>query len=214
MRTLRITCIAAVAACGLAGCAVRYTEPLAASRQLTPAERDFEAVWQASRETLRGYRFELDREDRRAGIITTPPMTGMHFFEFWRNDAVRPTEYAESTVQTIYRTARVTVRPTQPGAETYQAAVQVLLRRSDRPHPQVTSTSEAYSLITTGSDPKKRRRMLLAEDWRQAEEETFVELGNDRALEAKLTAEIAEAADRLRGVAPARSQPPATQPAK
>jgi len=198
MGTFRTACIAAVASCWPLGCGVEHTQPIGRPQKLTAAERDFEAVWQASRQTLRKYRFELDRQDRRAGTITTLPMTGMHFFEFWRKDAGRPADYAESTVQTLYRTARVTIRPVKPGAKTYKASVQVLLRRSSRPTAHVTSTSEAYSLFLAGEEGGKRRRFLLGEDLHAAGED-FVELGNDRSLEAKLTADIAEAAGRLRG---------------
>lgn len=194
MRTLLSCCLAAASACSSLGCAVRYTEPIAAPRQLTPAQRNFEAVWQASRTVLKRYRFQLDRQDRRAGVITTRPMTGMHFFELWRRDAARPVDFSESSLQTLYRTARVTVRPASAGAKTYQAQVEVLLTRSNRPKPQVTSTSEAYSLFTLAGDEKKRRQLLIDLGADHPPSSQLVPLGHDRALEAKLTAKIAAAA--------------------
>ena len=193
MRTLSILCIAMSVGC-LAGCKVDYTTPTTQPRAMSPAEKDFEAVWQASRQTLRKYHFQLDREDRRAGILTTEPLTGMHFFELWRKDAARPTDYGESTLQTIYRTAKVTVRPTAPNASTYAAQVNLLLRRSSRAAAHVTSTSEAYGLFNTRR--KGRKTESLRQDERMAH---CVELGHDRSLEAKLTKKIAAAARRLRG---------------
>lgn len=215
--SVRMLLVGALAAGLLGGCEVKYTQPQAQPKSLSAAEEDFEAVWQAARTTLRRHHFELDRQDRRAGVITTVPMTGMHFFEFWREDAARPADYAESTVQTIYRTAQVTVRPTQPQAETYQANVQVFLSRSSRGTPQVTSTSEAYSLFSMGRDRRARRRFLEASDWARHREGGLVDLGNDRSLEAKLTAEIAQLSGRPHEIeppAPPIPTPAATQPSR
>lgn len=200
MRTFITSCLVALPAGLPAGCQLAYTQPTTQPARLSAAERDFEAVWQASRQTLQGYHFELDRQDRRAGVITTAPLTGMHFFELWRKDAVRPADFGESTVQTIYRTARVTVRPIQADAQTYQARVEVSLHRSDKPAPQVTSTSDAYSLFSLRGGRKGRPQPLLEAT---AGGGPRVDLGQDRALEAKLASDIAAAADRLRGVAPA-----------
>jgi len=194
MRTLSILCIATSVGC-LAGCRVDYTTPTAPARAVSPAEKNFDAVWQASRQTLRKYHFRLDRQDRRAGVLTTEPLTGMHFFEFWRKDAARPADYSESTLQTIYRTATVTIRPTAPKASTYAAKVDVVLRRSSKAAVHVTSTSEAYGLFRARG---KERHATDAD--RQVERMAHcVELGHDRSLEAKLTRKIAAAARRLRG---------------
>lgn len=182
----------------LAGCEMKYTQPQVQPAAMTAAEKDFDAVWQAAHRTLREYRFELDRQDRRAGVITSLPMTGMHFFEFWRKDAARPVELGESTVQTIYRTAKVAIGPTAPGARTYQARVDVLLRRSDKPTQQAASTSRAFSFFNT-TGRSRTQKTLLESGWSQDPLTGYVELGHDRSLEAKLTAAIAEAADALRG---------------
>ena len=214
MRVLALSWTVVLWTCLLSGCEVAYTEPATQPAPRTAAEEDFEAVWQASRQTLRSYHFELDRQDRRDGILTTGPMTGMHFFEFWRQDAARPADFAESTFQTVYRTARVTVQPVKGRPGTYHAQVEVFLRRSDRGPANVTSTSDAYSLVNPRRGPRRRGGQPG-----EPGADQIVELGNDRGLEAKLTAAIAAAADRLRGIAPpekpepAATQPAATQPA-
>jgi len=198
MRDLRMPCLVALSLCCLPGCKVQYTQPVVPPRALSAAEEDFEALWQASRETLRKYHFKLDRQDRRHGIIDTEWMTGMHFFEFWRQDAARPADFAESTIQTIYRKAKVTLGPAEEDPKTYKAKVQVFLLRSDKPTGSVTSTSEALSLFHSG----RRRRpstFLLESERPDVSAADYVELGQDRSLEAKLTADIAAAADRRRG---------------
>lgn len=189
--------IAAAAAVALSGCEVDF-EPATRPAGLTEAQANFETVWDAGRYVLRKYHFDLDRQDRREGLITTLPMTGMHFFELWRKDAPRPQDFGESTLQTIYRTAEVKVRPTSPGAGTFTAQVEVRLMRSDRPTPQITSTSDAYSLFAIAGNKRKQDRLLLGEQRRRDEAADLVPLGNDRALEAKLTAEIAAAVSAAR----------------
>jgi hypothetical protein len=195
MRKLISLSVAALGALAAGGCAVKYTEPTTQPAPLSAAEKDFDAVWQASRQTLTSYGFELDRQDRRAGVIETRAMTGMHFSEVWRKDAPRPIDVGESTVQTIYRTARVTVRPTAPEAARYKAQVEVFLERSNRPTPLVTSTSDAYGLFRVSGDAAPGR----AADDSEGEAAVTTELGSDRALEAKLTAAIAKAAEKRRG---------------
>ena len=202
MRTLTLCCLPMMLWVLLAGCQPKYTQRVVPPRPLTAEEKDFEAVWEATRQALREFHFELDRQDRRDGVITTMPMTGMHFFEFWRKDAPRPLDYGESSLQTIYRTAKVTIAPAGEGAKTYQAQVEVFLRRSDKPRELTSSTSEAFGLFGSGGKRAERQAMREAQwDWIGSKD--YVDLGNDRSLEAKLAAAIDKAAARLRSGLPA-----------
>lgn len=146
MRTLSIICLLG-ASVVLTGCP-KYTTPLPAKGELSPAQRNFDSLWRASEHVLRDYNFVLDRQDRRAGILTTEPMVGRHWFELWRHDAPSIISKTEDTLQTIYRIVEVRLAPTGPGAETYEAAVKVYTYRSDRPQPQITNTSDAYDLFS------------------------------------------------------------------
>jgi len=179
------------------GCAVKYTEPTAPPPQLSEPERNFETLWQASLEVLRRYYFEPQRQDRRAGVITTLPMTGKHYFEWWRKDAARAQDLSESSVQTLYRVARVTIRPADAAGETFGVQVEVLLWRSDKSAQELASTSDAYRLFRSAAAPDKHQRELAAER-RKLKPAELADLGNDRALEAKLTADIEHEARRLR----------------
>jgi len=163
------------------GCQPKYTRPIVEPRPLTDKQRGFERLWQASRNVLISYHFHIDRQDPRAGVITTWPMTGKQIFEVWRKDAARIGEAGESTLQTIYRAVKVTIRATAEGQD-YEPIVEVFVSRSDKPTNSVTSTSDAYDMFT-----KRRKRRKLTGP---REAGYLVALGNDRALEAKLTAEI------------------------
>ena len=164
-----------------AGCQPKYTQPVLDPTPQTPEQQNFQRLWQAGRHVLISYHFRLDRQDPRAGVITTWPMTGKQFAEVWRKDAARATDTLESTLQTIYRAVRVTIRP-GPDGRGYEPVVEVLVSRSDKPRDAISSTSEAYDMFT--KRPKKNK--LTGEQ----EAAQMVELGYDRTLEVRLTAQI------------------------
>jgi len=189
MRTVLIASIVAAAAC-LAGCA-NYTDPVGTAPATTPGERGFENLWQASVHVLGRYDFRLARQDRRAGVIVTEPMTGEYAGEFWRKDAATRQDLAEGTIQTVYRQATVRLEPVSEGAEQFRLAVEVQTFRSNRSHPQVTSTSEAMSLFrfpgSSGERSRDGEELDGAGDY-------MVPLGRDKELEAHLAADIRAAA--------------------
>ncbi len=172
------------------GCA-RHTEPIVPAEQMRVGEPEFAVVWEATTDVLRRYNFKLDRQDRRAGIITTEPLLGRHWFEFWRKDAVTSHSVAEGTAQTIYRT--VTVEIARSDGQ-YEPVVRVELTRSDRPEPQVTSTSEAFGLFHLPGDGGHRRRVGEGDPEGQ-DSPTLTPLGRDEDLEQVLLAEIRQAAE-------------------
>ncbi|MCK4602216.1 MAG: hypothetical protein KAU28_07105 [Phycisphaerae bacterium] len=192
---MRVFTTLSLAVVALSACSCRnYSTPVV-RREPTPAERNFEALWQASQEVLGEYYFTLDRLDRRAGVITTEPITGKHFFEFWRHDAAGNFDLAEGTIQTIYRIAKVTIRPVAGGAA-YQAAVEIRVERSDQLTSQVTSTSEAYDMFILPGAGRERAKYLLdyGRDELGEERGGVVPLDRDRKLERILEAKIAAAA--------------------
>lgn len=192
----------------LGGCG-NYTRPVVPAEPQTAEARDFEAIWQASRDVLREYRFELTRRDRRAGVLATGRTTGEHWFEVWRHDAATPRALVESTIQTIYRQVVVRIRPAPNG--TFEPDVEVRTYRSSLAQPQITSTSEAFSMfILPGND--QARSIYLLNFGRDETGPNVVPLGRDAALEAKIAADIRAAAERrtLHGPAdPADDLPPA-----
>ena len=193
MRTLNGILIGVLLA-GTVGCA-NYSRPVVSPQGMTAAERNRDDLWQASLTVLRKYYFTIDRQDRRAGVITTLPMTGKQWFEFWRRDAVTPADAAESSLHTIYRSVTVTIRPSAPGAGTFEPTVHSKILRSDRSQLQMTSTSEAYGLFSlpTGEDSKHRALYLLDYGY-GPKREGVVDLGRDEGLEAKIEAAIREVA--------------------
>lgn len=124
MAALRIiSVLVLLASCG---CAM-HTRPIVSPAKLTPVERNFQAVWDASCEVLRSYRFTVNQRDRRAGVIGTAPMAGKHFFEWWRRDQLTASGALENTVQPVYRDASVQINETEKGQ--YAPVVTVTVSR-------------------------------------------------------------------------------------
>jgi len=161
------------------GC-TNYTEPVVEGRNLTPAEKQFNAVWDASLDVLGESYFPIDRRDRREGIIQTEPIVGKSFFEFWRKDGATPAATAESSLHTIYRIATVRIRPVGDGG--YEPRVEVRTYRSNRPDVDVE--------IDPVQPPGRTEPGVPA---------YLTPLGRDENLEARLAEDIRKRAADLLG---------------
>jgi hypothetical protein len=228
--------LAAIMAGALAGCANNFDKPIVPPSPKTAAQRNFDALWDASLAALREHRFRVVTQDRREGAIITAPLAGMYFTEPWRKDAVTAGEVAESTLQNLYKTATVTIRLVPGSEEEYAASVVVEVSRSEKPVPLITNTSEAYGLFTTtgkhskwltdfgrgreeeGLEEKKSGTAALRPREDEAAtkpapaESLRVPLGRDEALERVLAGKIEQAAAKMRKTAPP-PLPPGVTPA-
>jgi hypothetical protein len=190
------------------GACVRHTEPLRSQGPMTPAERDFDNLWQASRYVLKKYHFTLDIQDRRTGMISTEPMLGKQFFEFWRHDSTTGRDTSESTLQSIYRTAFVTIAPKAMDQQSYKPTVVVTIDRSDMGRTSIVAISDVYRMqfgervVRQGLDERKDRvrakqiqeAMRTNQKERPVLAEGFKSLGRDEKLEKKIQDEIVDAA--------------------
>ncbi len=182
----------------LGGCsALRTSAP-------TPAtgSDEFNAVWDASLEVLREGKFTVDRTDRREGTITTLPLLGRHWFEFWRSDARKGVDVVEGTLQTVHRQVTVKVRRGEPPAEgaAYLASVAVRTTRSALPNVRVTNTSEAYEMFLTPTRLQRTTALPERESPREPEAKP-VPLGRDKRLEGLLERRIKDRAAEKLGAA-------------
>lgn len=166
----------------ITGCS-NYTQPHVVYNPTTPAERNFQAVWQASIDVLGEYRFEIDRKDRRAGIITTQRMLAKHWFEFWRSDAVSKEDSMEGTLQTVYRRATVRIMPVKGVPDRYSVRVEVEVSRPTSQGLEVIAAGEAYSrFLDIEEDDEYSRRERRKR--RQREPQLKIHRGDDVAEEA------------------------------
>ena len=180
MRRVWTMVITILLGAALLGCG-NYTEPEVEAPAMTPAQRNFEAYWQASMDVLRKYRFRADRKDRREGIIITHKMLAGHWFEFWRPDAVTFYDFAEGTLQTVHRRAEVRIEPMPGQAGRFRPRVRVEVSYPESRGLEMVGAGEAYGafLDTEGEidhrTQKRRRRIERVERERRRLEGTLKE---------------------------------------
>jgi len=150
--------------------------------QLTGA--DFEQLWQTGLEVLRRYNFRPDRQDRRAGVITTHPTTSAQWFEFWRPEVGGDFQAAEANLHTVRRQATVHIRPAAEQGQIY-VSTQVDVYRYSAPERQVTTASGALQIFG------EKLPTAEGEMGPQAAAAYWVPLGRDSRLEDELLRRIA-----------------------
>jgi len=178
------------------GC-THYTTPVGPVARMTNEQKNFEAVWQASRQVLRKYLFEIDSEDRRAGLIVTKPVTGKHLGEFWRKDAAENRDLAESTIQTVFRQAQVSIMPVAPGSAEFRANVEVRTLRSNSEQIQISGVSDAYDLFNRPGASNSHKRLRVRGSKIQDDVPVSV-LGRDAGLESLMAQDIAAVVPAVR----------------
>ena len=181
--------VAAVAAMIAGGCA-NYTQPIVAEPAKTASEKNFDAVWQSSLAVLRDYYFTVDLQDRREGVIKTFPLTGKYATEFWRKDAASNFDKWESTIQTIYRTVTVTIKPSAANPQEYVASVEAQTTRSDRPVRQMGNAYQLAGMHHIQGDESEGELLLMRHEELDNPKAVLVPLGRDKALEAKISMDI------------------------
>ncbi len=147
-----------IAAMGIlwSGCRAQTpaSEPCTLTLQTVQAD-DTERLWEATLAVLRSNRFQIDRKDRQAGVITTFPETSQNWFEFWRHDVATSYDWAEASLQTTRRWVQVQIKPAHDGHES-TVDVQVHKERFHTPERQVTNAAAALQIygsrvpLTTG----------------------------------------------------------------
>jgi hypothetical protein len=144
MRTTVLITVLSIGLGSWSGCQ-QPTQPMVPTGvDLSPA--DFEALWQTSLEVLQRYNFRPDRQDRRAGVITSHPATSGQWFEFWRPEVVGPFNSAEASIHTVRRQVTVRVSP-QPADDGCHVSVQVDVYRYSATERQVTTASGALQIF-------------------------------------------------------------------
>ncbi len=172
-----------------AGCLGPRRDDYRSSQPVTIADPSPEAdqAWEAVQETLRLHRFKLDRVDRRAGNITTMPLTSQQLFEFWRHDVDTGPDLWESTLNPIRRWVEVTVARADDKSWT-QLAVVVHKERLSSPDRQFNNTGAAYQYFG------KSLPSTIGVSRVPAEDDTWVDQGRDPAMEDYLLRAILERA--------------------
>jgi hypothetical protein len=147
----------------LGGCASR---PLPAEFVLEPGQ--YADTFTAGKEVLRRLRFELDRVDARAGVITSRPKDTAGFATPWDAEQTTVRQLAEDFWDNQQRRVRITFEPRRAAGDTgaggggaaaadtdvreatgpIVARVEVVIDRINRPGRRIDTTAIRYSTHT------------------------------------------------------------------
>ncbi|MCZ6653247.1 MAG: hypothetical protein O7D91_09500 [Planctomycetota bacterium] len=157
---------------------------------LAASDDNFRGLWEACQAVLRRHRFEIDRKDLRAGLITTFPQTSQHFLEFWRHDVDTPYDLAESSMRTVRRSVTIQISKPQDEGE-YVIDVTVNKERFHAVERQINNAAAALRVFSTDLPSTAGRKFDPATDM------TWTPEGRDAAMENRLLDLIRRRCDTL-----------------
>jgi hypothetical protein len=160
---------------------------------------DFGRLWEAAKDTARGYQVALDREDYRAGVITTVPEISKQVFEVWRADAGTAEEAVANTLGAIRRTIRFEV--TRNEDETYTLVPKVLVERQSIFERRVTDVSQ-YRFAFAGparQQPARTAVTLDPETYQEVPVKYWYPIGRDLEMEKQVAGRVRKAAGKAEG---------------
>jgi hypothetical protein len=118
---------------------------------------DFQRLWSASEDVARDFLFRLDRQDFRAGLLTTRPMVSAQWFEPWRRDVRTAKDRNESSLATIRRTIRFEFAQEAEGGA-YRVTPKVLVERQSMAEQRITSSVVYQQYFRRPLRPQDRPR--------------------------------------------------------
>jgi hypothetical protein len=161
------------------------------------AAGEYDQMFDAAVEVLRDNRFEIARQDRRFGVITTQPRIAASAFEPWHPDRSTSRQVMENTLNLQRHAVTVRIEPRATGltdpqtgrpvptAAAYQMDVQVDLERRQMPPRTLNSAvvSQIESRDKAGVPrPVRTEEGMVEAFWRP--------VGRDQAYEQQLAATI------------------------
>ena len=158
---------------------LKVVDPNQASRFIYNA--GYDNVWQQAIGVLTKAGFTLDRQDYRLGVLSTKPLPGAQFVEFWKPQHVNALNAMENTINTQRRIVRITIsRAEKP--DFYEIGVQVLVERQTNP------TEEIGGPIFVEGSGFGRNAVTLRSDYAPLKPEVgrWVTMGHDPDMEKKL----------------------------
>lgn len=141
----------------------------------------FDQAWDETLDVLREYNFEPDRQDVRAGVITTFPVVSQQWFEFWRADAQGWDQWLESSLHLLRRWVEVRFQPAPDG---YTMLLTVYIERKSQPERQATTASGALQIY------REKLPIYTGETLKADEAVRWIAVGYDGRLAEYLLSQI------------------------
>jgi hypothetical protein len=140
-------------------------------------------LMKVAEDVLAEMHFTIEKADVKNGLIRTRPLPGAQFFELWRSDNVGIDNIIAANINTIRRI--VTIDINQQGPQMH-IVCEVHAQRLSLPERPVNSSTGVYGMFSQSS-PLLQRLILNPE---QAKQMTWIDLGRDSRLEAKIARRI------------------------
>jgi hypothetical protein len=175
---------AAIVVALLTGCTATPPESpkeIAATQpsNVSVSDADFEKLWHAADIASRDLLFMPARQDRRAGLYETEPVTSGQWFEPWRRDAITPSQRTQSSLASIRRTIKVKFEKAADG--TFVAKPTVLVERYALAERRITS---AAGYRTVFRDKNTNYGTIETDAGLELPPSYWFSIGNDPVLEA------------------------------
>ena len=130
---------------------------------------------QAAEHVLGRMHFAIDKVDAQRGFISTRPLPGAQFFEFWRSDNAGPFESAQANLHSIRRTVELNINRQ---GKRLCIGCDVEVQRLSLPEREISSSSRAYEMF---SESTTRMRKLIPRH-EQKEKMAWLDRGQDTGL--------------------------------
>lgn len=156
-------------------------------------QQGIEKVWSmyVAEVVLTEMKFEIEKLDTEAGFIRTRALPGAQAFEFWRKDNVGKFNFAEANLHTIRRAVEITA--VEKGGELCFECV-VNTQRMSLPERAVNSISQAYAMFSKSQSNLQSLRLTRE----QQKGMSWIDLGRDGALEARVLERLAKKIEKLK----------------
>ena len=168
------------------GCGKQQTQPV---EKLCLTNLDKKTAMEKSGKALSGMNFTIEKFDVEQGYISTRPIAGAQWFEFWKSDNAGSYNASESNIQSIRRTAELNF-----SGENNNICIDcnVLTQRLYMPPRENTAETKAYDMFTKSGE--SRQTLTLNKD--QIDEMQWIDLGNDFPLAEKILQKIKKQASK------------------
>ena len=180
--------------CVLGGCQAVPDQP----NPVRIAADDYGRLFHASVDVLREYRFRIDRQDYRFGVVTTDPLDAPTIFEPWDSTNSTLKQVEQATLSHLRRTVTVSFDRAEDESDAadgadYELDVSVALQRKSVPVRRLSGKTRRNVFSTLSAVPYEwAKRGIPAVYWE--------DIGRDEELERRLLARI---------IAEAEAPPPA-----
>jgi hypothetical protein len=173
--------IAGVALTAIAGCCSKQCPKT--PNYICAQGVDKQAVMNASQDVLEDMHFTIEKADTDAGYISTRPLAGAQFFEFWRSDTVGCYNFTEANLYSVTRTAEINITPKDG---TFCVECKVDTRRLSMPSREISSATELPGLFTRSNSGLQKLQLSKV----QKKKAVWIDMGPDPALQARILEKI------------------------